>query len=69
VIHEGRTEAQKYSFNSIRGEVLLVVLMFAFGHGCTSDPLYPGFQERFKMNELSILRHEPPDWRRSSHMA
>jgi len=41
LIHEGRTEAQKYSFNSIRGEVLLVVLMFAFGHGCTSDPLYP----------------------------
>lgn len=41
LIHEGRTEARKYGFPTIRGEVLMVVLMFAFGHGCTNDPLYP----------------------------
>jgi hypothetical protein len=41
LIHEGRAEARKYGFPPLRGEVLVVVLMFAFGHGCTDDPLYP----------------------------
>jgi hypothetical protein len=41
LIHEGRAEARKYGFPTIRGEVLIVILMFAFGHGCTNDPLYP----------------------------
>ena len=41
LIHEGRDEAQKFGFPTIRGEVLMVVLMFAFGHGCANDPLYP----------------------------
>ena len=41
LIHEGRTEAQKYGFTTPHAEALIVVLMFAFGHGCTDDPLYP----------------------------
>lgn len=41
LIHEGRAEARKYDFPPPRGEALVVVLMFAFGHGCTNDPLYP----------------------------
>lgn len=41
LIEEGRVEAQEYGFSTIRGEALIVVLMFAFGHGCTNDPLYP----------------------------
>lgn len=41
LIHEGRAEARRHGFVTIRGEVLVVVLMFAFGHGCTDDPLYP----------------------------
>jgi hypothetical protein len=41
LIHEGRAEAQKYGFQTVRGEALIVVLMFSFGHGCTNDPLYP----------------------------
>jgi hypothetical protein len=41
LIREGRAEAEKYDFHSVRGEVLIVVLMFSFGHGCTNDPLYP----------------------------
>ena len=41
LIHEGRAEARKYQFSTIRGEALVVVLMFAFGYGCTDDPLYP----------------------------
>ena len=41
LIHAGRAEAQKYGFTTPRAEALVVVLMFAFGHGCTDDPLYP----------------------------
>ncbi|MCI5168039.1 MAG: hypothetical protein D3903_18615 [Candidatus Electrothrix sp. GM3_4] len=41
LIHEGREKAQGYDFSTLRGQVLIVVLMFAFGHGCTDDPLYP----------------------------
>ena len=41
LIQEGRNEAQKYAFDTVRGEALVIVLMYAFGHGCTEDPLYP----------------------------
>jgi hypothetical protein len=41
VAQEGRVEAKRYRFISVRGEGLIVVLMFAFGHGCTDDLLYP----------------------------
>lgn len=41
LIHEGIAEARRYDFSTIRQNTLLVVLMFAFGHGCTNDPLYP----------------------------
>jgi hypothetical protein len=41
LIQEGRSEAAKYHFDTLRGEALMVVLMFSFGHGCTNDPLYP----------------------------
>jgi hypothetical protein len=41
LVREGRTEARKYRFPTLRGDGLLVTLKFAFGHGCTDDPLYP----------------------------
>ncbi|MGC2236673.1 MAG: hypothetical protein WA584_10960 [Pyrinomonadaceae bacterium] len=41
LINEGRDEARKYRFPTDRGEALMVVLMYAFGHGCPDDPLYP----------------------------
>ncbi len=40
LIHAGQTEARKHHL-PIRGEALCVTLMFAFGHGCANDPLYP----------------------------
>jgi hypothetical protein len=40
LIHEGSNEASKYSL-PVRGSVLLITLMLAFGHGCIGDPLYP----------------------------
>ncbi|WP_133513280.1 hypothetical protein [Candidatus Thiosymbion oneisti] len=41
LIEAGRAEAQKYGFSTVRGEALLILLMFTLGHGCTDDPLYP----------------------------
>ena len=41
LIHEGVAEAQKYGFVTVRAQAMVAVLMFAFGHGCTYDPLYP----------------------------
>lgn len=41
LIEKGRAEAQKYYFPDVRGEAMMVILMFAFGHGCPNDPLYP----------------------------
>lgn len=48
LIDEGRAEARRYRFPTARGEALLVVLMFAFGHGCTNDPLYPWIARTLK---------------------
>jgi len=33
--------AQRQRFTTVRGVVLVSVLMLTFGHGCGSDPLYP----------------------------
>jgi hypothetical protein len=41
LIREGKAETARYQFPASRHTALLVVLMFAFGHGCTDDPLYP----------------------------
>ena len=41
LINEGRQEASKYGFTTPRENSLIVVLVLAFGHGCTHDPLYP----------------------------
>ncbi len=41
LIREGRTEAKEHGFPTLRGVAMLVILKFAFGHGCTDDPLYP----------------------------
>ena len=48
LIHEGSAEARKYGFPSVRGETLMVVLMFAFGYGCSDDPLYPWISRTLK---------------------
>jgi DNA-directed RNA polymerase subunit F len=41
LIEKGIAEARRRHFPSVRGEALVTILMFAFGHGCTHDPLYP----------------------------
>ena len=47
LIHEGCTEARKHRF-PIRGEAMMTTLMFAFGHGCPKDPLYPWIERTLK---------------------
>jgi hypothetical protein len=41
LIRRGRNGARAQGFATVRGEVLVIVLMLAFGHGCGADPLYP----------------------------
>jgi hypothetical protein len=41
LIEEARSVAAAYGFIEDRQVKLVVVLMFAFGHGCANDPLYP----------------------------
>lgn len=48
LIFEGRNKAKESGFTTERGQVLTVVLMFAFGHGCTNDPLYPWIERTWK---------------------
>jgi hypothetical protein len=48
LVHAGSAEARKYGFSTDRGKTLMVVLMFAFGHGCSDDPLYPWISRTLK---------------------
>jgi hypothetical protein len=41
LIRESCTVAQQARFSTARSYTLIVALMFAFGHGCVDDPLYP----------------------------
>ena len=41
LIHSGVTVAQQARFPSARAYTLIIALMYAFGHGCSHDPLYP----------------------------
>ena len=41
LIHSGITVAQQARFRSARAYTLIIALMYAFGHGCINDPLYP----------------------------
>lgn len=41
LIVEGRESARKYEFPATRGDTLMIVLKFVFGHGCEDDLLYP----------------------------
>jgi len=41
LINEGLSVAQHHDFIEPRHQTLIVCLMFAFGHGCMNDALYP----------------------------
>lgn len=44
LIGEGREEARQHGFQTARAQALIPILKYAFGHGCTDDPLYPWIQ-------------------------
>jgi hypothetical protein len=41
LFREGVAEAAAHDMPAAHSKALFCVLMFAFGHGCTTDPLYP----------------------------
>lgn len=41
LVRKGMGGAQRQHFTTVRDAVLVTILMFAFGHGCGADPLYP----------------------------
>jgi hypothetical protein len=41
LINKGKETAKKFGLDSIQGKSLIIILMFAIGHGITRDPLYP----------------------------
>jgi hypothetical protein len=41
LIRKGIGGARKQRFSTVRGAVLVTLMMLAFGHGCGADPLYP----------------------------
>lgn len=58
LIQEGSIEAEKYGLVTLRHTVLIVVLMFAFGHGCTNDPLYPWISKTLREEKTGNTRGE-----------
>jgi len=53
LVDEGVAEARRHRFEGLRPTVLLVVLKFAFGHGCTDDPLYPWITRTLKDKRIA----------------
>jgi hypothetical protein len=41
LVRRGQLVARNHDFSTDRAKMLIVALMFAFGHRCTDDPLYP----------------------------
>ena len=52
LIHEGRTEARRYGISTVRGEGLVAILLYAFGHGCIDGPLYPWISQTLKDEKI-----------------
>lgn len=41
LIHRGGEEADRFGFETPRSRAMIVAMMYALGHGITSDPMYP----------------------------
>jgi hypothetical protein len=53
LIREGIDEARRHRFEADRAVALVVVLMLAFGHGCSEDPLYPWIGRTLKIEAIT----------------
>ncbi len=52
LIEKGLEKANEYGFSASRETVLIVIFMFAFGHGCAEDPLYPWIAKILKNQRI-----------------
>ena len=48
LIHNGFGVAKRQRFTTVRGVVLIILLMLFFGHGCSNDLLYPWIAKSLK---------------------
>ena len=53
LIKEGIHKARGYDFAAPREKALIVILMFAFGHGCLTDPLYPWIERTLEDQRIT----------------
>ncbi len=53
VIQRGIGGARRQGFTSGRGATLVILLMFALGHGCGTDPLYPWIAQTLRNEVLA----------------
>jgi hypothetical protein len=53
LLQEGAAEAVDKDMTAAQSKALFCVLMFAFGHGCTNDPLYPWIAATLQDDRLS----------------
>jgi len=56
LIEEGVNQARRHRFTTERQAALLVTLMFAFGHSCTRDALYPWIERTLMDDRISEPR-------------
>jgi hypothetical protein len=52
LIDKASTVAKHANFPTYRGYAVIVVLMYAFGHGCVNDPLYPWIYNTLKDEKI-----------------
>jgi hypothetical protein len=49
---EGSAVARRYQIPNLRGEVLIIAMMFSFGHACADDPLYEWISRTLKDDRI-----------------
>ncbi|SFR44333.1 hypothetical protein SAMN04488002_1830 [Litoreibacter janthinus] len=52
LIAHGIETATRYGIGALRGQMLMVTLIYAFGHRCDTDPLYPWIHRTLTNDQL-----------------
>jgi hypothetical protein len=53
LIRSGVATAQRHELTTAHDRTVIVVLMLAFGHGCTNDPLYPWIARTLRNDRIA----------------
>jgi hypothetical protein len=67
LIGEASAEARNYGLPSPRADAVLVTLMYAFGHGCTNDPLYPWIRQTLTDDRITTGAHRSERLEKKAH--